>query len=288
MSHTIAIWEYFHFPSVQPILENTLRRGHLTSALVASFFDVSTVYGPWAAVSGLFFLQRFLAKASGPGKRWLEMTCAAGGFAGALLAGSRSGLLAMGLGLIVIFFQVGPRNKLRVLTVGLVAVAALHWIALYHPYVARKAGRIMPYMKKIYKGEQIAVQDFIPRLDSRAMSSRPQIWAKAIELYKTSPWLGIGLGQYNVRSGKSWTVNVNNIYLNIFTECGVFVFLGFLYVFFKFLWNRRGNQIFAVLLALAVIGVFDNQYDHSLPWNLTIAWMLANGDNGAEFPEKIG
>jgi len=51
-----------------------------------------------------------------------------------------------------------------------------------------------------------------------------------------------------------------------------------LYGVFKFIWKRRRLQIFAVLTALAVIGFFDNQYDHSLPWNLSVAWMLANGD----------
>jgi len=278
LAHAIAIWEYFHFPSVQPILQSTLRSGHLTSYKVSSFFDNSTVYGPLAAVSGIFFLKRFMARVSGFGRRGLELICALGGFAGALLAGSRSGLLAMGVGLIVIFCQVNAKKKAWILIISILAVAAVHWIAFYHPNVARRTGKILPYMEKFYTDEKIVAQDFIPRLDSRAMSGRPRIWSRAIELYKESPLLGIGLGQFNVRSGSRWAVNVHNIYLNILTECGVIVFLVYIYILFKFIWQRRGSPVFAVLISFAVIGFFDNQYDHSLSWNLTIAWMLANGD----------
>jgi O-antigen ligase len=165
-----------------------------------------------------------------------------------------------------------------VLAIGVIGVAALHWIAFYQPYVARKAGQILPYIEKIYDNERILPRDFVPRFDSQAMSSRPEYWLKAVALFKTSPWIGIGLGQFNVRSGLGWVTNVNNIYLNILTECGVIVFLVLSYVLIKFLWNRRGIQIFPVLMMLVVIGLFDNQYDHSLSWNLTVAWMLAYGE----------
>ncbi len=276
--HAIALWEYFDFQSVLPLLQHTLRSGHMARHQVSSVLDVSTVYGPLAAVSGIFFLQRGLAKASEPGRRTFEWVCAAGGFAGALLAGSRSGLLALAIGLIVLFFRVDAKKKVWILAVGLAAAAAIHCIAFYHPYVARKMGKILPYMQKMNRHQELAVADFVPQFDSRAMSSRPRVWAKAVALYKQSPWIGIGPGQFNVRSGGSWAVNVNNIYLNILTECGVFVFLVFCYIVVKFIRQRRRLQVFAVLAALAVIGFFDNQYDHSLPWNLTMAWMLANGE----------
>lgn len=276
--HGIALWEYFDHQSVLPLLRNTLRSGHMARHQVSSVLDVSTVYGPFAAVSGIFFLQRGLAKASDPRRRILEWVCAAGGFAGALLAGSRSGLLALAIGLIVLFFRVDGKKKVWIFAAGLLAAAAIHWIAFDHPYVARKMGKILPYMQKMNRHQELALTDFVPRFGSDAMSSRPQVWAEAVELYKQSPWIGIGPGQFNVRSGRSWAVNVNNIYLNILTECGVFVFLVFCYIVLKFIRQRRRLQVFAVLLALAVIGFFDNQYDHSLPWNLSMAWMLANGD----------
>lgn len=278
LAHAIALWQYFHNSSIQPLLQNTLCSVKLTSSVVSSCFDNPNIYGPLAALSGIFFLQRFLVKFSGPGRRWLELVCAIGGFSGALLAGSRSGLLALGIGLTVIFCQVNAKNKMRVLVIGVLAVAAVHWVAFYHPYVARKTGKILPYMEKMYTKEKVRAADFIPRLDAKAMSNRPKVWDRAVELYKESPLLGIGLGQFNVRSGRSWAVNVNNIYLNILAECGVIVFFVFLYGVFRFIWKRRRLKIISVLTALAVIGFFDNQYDHSLPWNLTVAWMLANGD----------
>lgn len=277
--NAVAIWEYFDFPSVKPLLDAALRSDSYKRGSISSLFPGTTGYGPWAAVAGIFFLLRFLHKMSAKTFGWLELACAAVCIAGALLAGSRTGLVGLGIGLVAVFFAVSSKRKIYIGVIGITAVIVIHVIAFNHSFVARKVGTFLPYFKHIQSPENISwPRDFVPVMDSDLMHSRILRWQTAIKLFKQHPFTGIGLGQYNIKSGYGWEQNAHNVFLNILAEGGVILFVSVFGFILLFALRKKNAILLIVLLVLGVMGIFEHPYDHSLPWNLTTAWMLAHAD----------
>jgi O-antigen ligase len=275
-----AFWEYFSFESAKPLLSATIRSYDMKRWGVSSFFPVTTVYGPWAAVTGIFFLIQYLRKPGPKIHKWLELVCGVSGICGAILAGSRTGLIGLAAGLAAIFFMVAGRKKLYISLIVVAAVVFIHLVAFNHTYVSRKVGTFLPYFKHIQSPAQISwPKDFIPIINHENMHSRLLKWQKAVELFEQQPWIGIGLGQYNVKSGFDYVHTAHSVYLGILSEGGVFLFAAVSCFVLMFVWRKRCRSLLAVVIVLMVMGIFEHPYALSPPWNITIAWILSHANS---------
>lgn len=127
--------------------------------------------------------------------------------------------------------------------------------------------------------------------------SRIPVWEIAIELWRTRPFQGIGLGQFIERSAEYFKtpILVHNTFLSFLTETGVLGFLvvitPFAYALYKTVWLRsmRGFVLFCTLLSFAVM-MFANNMESSRSY-----WLLIGAITGASlisksssrFPNKI-
>ena len=210
--------------------------------------------------------------------RYGELFVALLAMGGALLAGSRTGILTLFMGLLTLLFYVPGRRRWWVLWAALIAIVGIHLFIFLNPYLGKKMGMIFPYINKLQQHESVAPSDFIPDLSAGYAGKKVNRWIRIKEsfaLWRQNPWFGVGLGQYNILSGHKWIGNVHNLFLNILCEAGIFVFLAWIYLSARFVWRRRHSFLTAVIVSIFAVSCFENLFDHSMPWVLTCAWIFS-------------
>ena len=273
----IPWWQRFDYDSIKPFIRYTL---------AGSLFDVSSVlrirstYGPFAAICALFFFGRVFCGNKEKHIRLLEGVVALSASFGVVMSSSGAGLLGLFVGLAAIFWRKFKNKKILIIT-GIIAVIVFHILVVQDSRKALTIRAVLPYMQKLHDREKVEAEDFIPNLSSESLSSRPLIWARAFSLWEGSPWLGIGLGQYNIRyigTKFDWVTNAHNVYLNILVECGLLVFIPFCILLGRFIYRMRFNDIIMpVLISILVMSTVDNLFDKSFPWILMCSWIVASG-----------
>jgi len=273
----IPWWQRYDYDSIKPFIKYTLA-GNIFD--VSSVLRIKSTYGPFAAICAVFFGGRAFCKNREKPIRLLEGVVALSTSFGVVLSSSGTGLVGLFVGLIAIFWR-KLKNKKILIIAGIIAVIVFHVFVVQDNRKNSTIRAVLPYIEKLHDHEKIEAEDFIPNLSSRALSKRPQIWTKALSLWRDSPWFGIGLGQYNVGNIGSefgWVTNVHNVYLNILAECGLLVFISFCILLGRFVYKVRSNDtIMPVLIAILVMSIFDNLFDKSFPWILMCSWIIASG-----------
>jgi len=273
----IPWWQRYDYDSIKPFIRYTLA-GNLFD--VSSVLRMKNIYGPFAAVCALFFFGRAFCGNKEKHIRLLEGAVALSASFGVFLSSSGAGLLGLFVGLIAIFWR-KLKNKKILIIAGIILVIVFHIFVVQDSRKALTIRTVLPYIQKLHDHKQIEAEDFIPNLSSGALSNRPQIWARALSFWGDSPWLGIGLGQYNIRyigTKFDWVTNVHNVYLNVLAECGLLVFIPFCILLGRFIYRMRFNDtIMPVLISILVMSLVDNLFDKSFPWILMCSWIVASG-----------
>ena len=273
----IPWWQRYDYDSIKPFIRYTLA-GNLFD--VSSVLRMKNIYGPFAAICAIFFLGRAFCGNKEKHIRLLEGLVALCASFGVVLSSSGAGIVGLFVGLSAIFWR-KLKNKKFLIIAGIIAVIVFHVFVVQDSREALTIRAVFPYMQKLHDREKVEAEDFIPNLSSSALSKRPQIWAKALSLWGDSPWLGIGLGQYNVGyigTKFDWVTNVHNVYLNILAECGLLVFIPFCILLGRFIYRVRSNDtIMPVLISILVMSLVDNLFDKSFPWILMCSWIVASG-----------
>ena len=273
----IPWWQRYDYDSIKPFIKYTLA-GNIFD--VSSVLRMKNIYGPFAAICAAFFLGRAFFENREKPIRLLEGVVALSASCGVVLSSSGAGLVGLFVGLVAIFWKKLKNKKILIIS-GIIAVIAFHVFVVQDSRKDSTIRAVLPYIQKLHDHEEVEAEDFIPNLSSGALSKRPQIWARALSLWRDSPWLGIGLGQYNVGhigSKFDWVTNVHNVYLNILTECGLLVFIPFCILLGRFIYRMRSNNtIMPVLISILVMSIFDNLFDKSFPWILMCSWIIASG-----------
>ena len=283
----IPFWQKFDYNSAAFFLKHTV------AALVNQAGTVSltgrlhsvlrwiTIYCPFAAVLAVFFWGRFLVKKSTGFCRYFELLVGIFCIGGAILPGSRTGIVSLFAGFAALIFYVSGRRKWWIISLALVAVFVMHIFVLWNPYMGEKVGRFLPYVKKLRLQEPLKPHDFVPDFAgtySTKEGNRLNRIRQAFTFWRENPWFGIGLGQYNITSGHYWPGNVHNLFFNILCEAGIFVFAAWLYFAGRFVWRRRRSYLMAVVVTIFVVSCFENLFDHSMPWVLTCAWIFSRDE----------
>ena len=273
----IPWWQRYDYDSIRPFIRYTLA-GNIFD--VSSVLRMKNIYGPFAAICAVFFLGRAFCENKEKSVRLLEGVVALCASFGVVLSSSGAGLVGLFVGLIAISWR-KVKNKKFLIIAGIIAVIVFHVFVVQDSRKDSTIRAVLPYIQKLHDREKVEVEDFIPNLSSRALSKRPQIWTRALLLWRDSPWLGIGLGQYNIGhiGGKfDWVTNVHNVYLNILAECGLLVFIPFCVLLGRFIYRVRSNDtIMPVLISILVMSIVDNLFDKSFPWILMCSWIVATG-----------
>jgi O-antigen ligase len=137
-------------------------------------------------------------------------------------------------------------------------------------------------MSKISQHKTLELRDFIPKipctltLPPGEKRSRLKMWRKAVELWRESPWFGIGLGQYNIVSSFGWKHTAHNLYLSILCEGGIFAFLSWIVLMYRFCKQWWSSYMMAVVVTIAVASCFENLFTGSFAWILTCSWIFAH------------
>jgi hypothetical protein len=279
----IPFWQKIDFASTRFFMDYTIG-GYINywiARRITSVLDAATTYSAFAAVTAVFFWGRFLTFKSEGAARSLEFFVAVLAMAGALLAGSRTGILSLLLGFMALFFYVSRRKKWWMVCAALMAVVLMHVFALWHPFLGKKVGEVFPYVNKLRQHEAVTPNDFVPDFSVAHSKGKGGRWNRikqSFDLWQKNPWFGIGLGQYNVISGHEWKGNVHNLFMNILCEAGIFVFVAWLYLVGRFVWRFRRSYLMAVVVSIFVVSCFENLFDHSLPWVLTCAWIFSRDE----------
>ena len=273
----IPWWQRYDYDSIKPFIRYTLA-GNLFD--VSSVLRMKNIYGPFAAICAVFFLGKAFCENREKPIRLLEGVVALCASFGVVLSSSGAGLVGLFVGLTAIFWRKLKNKKILIIT-GIIAVIVFHVFVMRDSRKDSTIRAVLPYIQKLHDCEKVEAEDFIPNLSSRALSKRPQIWTRALLLFRDSPWLGIGLGQYNVGhigSKFDWVTNVHNVYLNILAECGLLVFIPFCILLGRFIYRVRSNDtIMPVLISILVMSIVDNIFDKSFPWILMCSWIVASG-----------
>lgn len=98
-------------------------------------------------------------------------------------------------------------------------------------HIGKSLGLLAIVIVILYFGYQYLIE-YIPDLgnvflrfenmtDADGFSGRTRLWAKAFELFKTSPIFGIGWGNFKVMAGFEEGINAHNIYIQLLCETGI-------------------------------------------------------------------
>jgi len=195
--------------------------------------------------------------------------------------GSRNFLLTFSVGLLVLSVQ-QVRNK-RTLVHGLIYlflfVIIAHVLVLVSPYALIKFSSLLPYLQVLADGEVLAWSDIIPRFDNYAFGGRLDLWTKSIELISQNPYFGVSNGGARTVLNPINGGNAHNFLLQILLDSGLVGFAVLAVLIAKILLELKAAGRLATvapLLSMVLVGLsFDYYLDHSLPWIIFTAYLLA-------------
>jgi len=254
---------------VDPIRRHTVAADALP--VITSLYRWHTILGTLSALIALYGMIRFFRV----GGRWRLFYAVMAGIA--LLAGalsrSRNFLLSLLVGLGG--WLLVSRQRLLLGAGVLVACLLLfHVVAWFNPKVSARYATALPYLQKLHRPATLTAKDFLPRVDDRSLSGRLRIWSRAVELWRRSPWFGLGPGVFSLESGFGRVHNTHNIFLQSLVDAGV---PGLVFVAGFWVWALRrtfGTAAFPLTLAALAALCFDDFLDKSMAWVLVTTWLI--------------
>lgn len=201
--------------------------------------------------------------------------------AGVVASWSRGAWVALTLALVVVLLAF-PRHAWRGVLIagGVLALVVLLWLAGVLP--ASIIERISSSTAEFLAFEDVRGVDITP--DNYAVVERLAHWQAALNMAVTHPWLGVGLGNYEVVYHQYRLINwieplghAHNYYLNILAETGIIGLLGYGKAWVIIMWlnwraRRHPDSLARCILVgllgtwtyLAVHSFFDNLYVNNL------------------------
>jgi O-antigen ligase len=225
---------------------------------------------------------------------WLLWATACGALmlAALIMSWSRGAWFGFAAALIVMALAVVARSG-RATVLGVVFAALLICFVLIAgggklipPTIAQRFSDFLPYLGVTdVRGAEITDANF-------AVLERMAHWQAALGMWTDHPWLGVGIGNYEVAYARYalplWPLalgHAHNYYLNIAAEAGVLGLTAYLFLWGaalvrSWLATRKARGwywgvalgVLGVLVHLSVHNVFDNLYVHSM--YLQVAMLL--------------
>jgi O-antigen ligase len=204
---------------------------------------------------------------------------------------SRGAWLGLAFGVLVMVFAMGRRaaGAIALIVVGAVALVLLAEVNALPPAVSERFEQLT---------SQIAIFDprgVTPTPENYALVERMVHWQVAGNMFLSSPWTGVGIGNFNVLFNKfgvqGWIYprgHAHNYYLHLLAEVGIVGFLGYMtmlvtsfVVGFRALRRvRRAGDTYGEAVAIGALGILatfaaHNFFENLHALNMGIHWAAA-------------
>ncbi|MBZ0299731.1 MAG: O-antigen ligase family protein, partial [Anaerolineae bacterium] len=191
---------------------------------------------------------------------------------GILISWSRGAWLAFGAALAVMFLALPRRLEYGLGLAGaLLGMVLVLWSAGLLP--ASVVARISSSTAEFFAFDDVRGVDITP--DNYPVVERLAHWQAALNMARSQPWIGVGLGNYEIAYPTYRLINwheplghAHNYYLNILAEGGIIGLLGYGKVWFLIMWlnwrARKHPDIVARFVATGLLGTWTYLSVHSL------------------------
>jgi O-antigen ligase len=172
-----------------------------------------------------------------------------------------------------------PRKVWRsiALVAVVVGVSALLWYSGRLP--ASVVARINSATEELFAFDDVRGVDITP--ENYAVVERLAHWQAALNMARANPWLGVGLGNYEVAYPQYRLINwgfplghAHNYYLNILAEAGIIGLVGYAALWIGVFWltwrTRQHPDPFSRLIVIGLLGSWTYLSIHSLTDNLYV------------------
>lgn len=233
---------------------------------------------------------------------WLVWAVGTGGLmlAAMIMSWSRGAWLGFAAALASMVLAVVARSG-RAAVLGLVLIVVLAYLlvagglALIPPSIVQRFADFMPYIGvSDVRGVEVTDANF-------AVLERMAHWQSALDMWTDHPWLGVGIGNYEVAYSHyalpQWPNalgHAHNYYLNIAAEAGVLGLLAYAFLWGAALvgaWRAAARAsgwywgvalgVLGMLVHLCVHNLFDNLYVHSMYLLVAVLLGMRTVDSGA-------
>lgn len=204
--------------------------------------------------------------------------CCAILFAGIIISWSRGAWLGVAVSLMVMLLAL-PRNTIRGFAMAGIALllVGLLWISGTLP--PSVVARISSSTEEFFAFQDVRGVDISP--ENYPVVERLAHWQAALNMARARPWLGFGLGNYEVAYPAYRLINwheplghAHNYYLNILAEGGIIGLLAYSKVWFLIIWlnwrARSHPDMRSRLTAVGILGTWAYLSIHSLFDNLYV------------------
>ncbi len=198
--------------------------------------------------------------------------------AGLIMSWSRGAWLGFALSLGVMLFALPRKTSHQMLLTGAIVIIVGLLSASGRLPTAITA-RLSTITEDIFNVQDVRGVDITPA--NYAVVERLAHWQAAVNMAENHPWIGVGLGNYEIAYAEYRLANwkfplghAHNTYLNMLAETGVLgltTYLSFLFAVLWYSWRVRRHPDFqARAIAIGILGVWTYLIVHSLTDNLYV------------------
>lgn len=197
---------------------------------------------------------------------------------GIVASWSRGAWIGLVCAVIVIIFAIPRRFWWSIYSfIGIIGLVAIVWFSGILP--SSVVDRLSNSTQEFFAFEDVRGVDITP--ENYAVAERLAHWQAALNMATDHPWLGVGLGHYEVVYPQYRLINwfeplghAHNYYLNIFAEAGIIGLLAYGKVWIVIIaltWRTRSHpDILARFVSIGLLGSWSYLTIHSLFDNLYV------------------
>jgi O-antigen ligase len=272
----MTIWQYFDFESSKHLSRFFVSSEIWPEKNINGFFRVSTDTGVVFAIAAMTLVQLGLRWTKRPYNRIFFTVLLSALMLAGLFSGSRTFLLVAMIFVLIMCLRAIRFDLKLTLLVGLTIVILFHLLVIFSAYrTVEKLSVFLPYLLPLRNGSVFFVQDLWPNFSMGIFADRLPIWESALVVISENPLLGISNGGFRLYDD-SLISNTHSLPLQFLVDSGWIGMLLFLSLMFWLLIRLRRQQYdLLIVMMLSITLLLDFQFDHSLPWIITIAFLLS-------------
>jgi putative inorganic carbon (HCO3(-)) transporter len=199
-------------------------------------------------------------------------------FAGIIISWSRGAWLGVVVSLTVMFMAL-PRKTIRGVGLSCASILLISILWMTGALPQSVVARISSSTEEFFAFEDVRGVDISP--ENYPVVERLAHWQAALNMTRANPWLGVGLGSYEVAYPDYRLINwdeplghAHNYYLNILAEGGIIGLVAYGSVWFLIIWinwqARKHPDMLSRLTATGILGTWAYLSVHSLFDNLYV------------------
>ena len=279
----LTVWQVADYQSAKVLSRFFVGSEIWPEENINAIFKINTDLGTILSLSLICFLTLIKVRFATLGRPMLLLLAilSVAVFAAGIATGSRNFFLTFFVGFMVLtLISIKGDKSFRFgFALLFLFLVGMHLVVLASPYALLKFSSVLPYIGVLSVGEVLGLADLMPNLDEQAFAGRLEIWTSAVGVIQANPFLGVSNGVARGLINPIAGGNSHNFILQVLLDTGLvgFAIISALVVTVVIRLKAAGKLlILAPLLFMLLTALsFDYYLDHSLPWILTISYLLA-------------